>query len=127
MPPSEAAPGSHGLPAFGAQGFTAGALAEQGLLAAQGFAGAWDAHGLTGAQGFFGIGAQGFAMAQGFAAAGVAVPKIWEANWSEGPSKVMAKSQGRSEKSAPLSQCGPGSQGWKKRAKINARAMPLKR
>jgi len=147
----EAAPGAHGLEAvvahglaaFGAQGFAAGALAAQGFLVAQGltgfaahglavcgaqgFTGALAAQGLTGAQGFSAFGAQGLATAQGFAAPEEEVPKTWEANWSEGPSNVMAKSQGSREKSAPLSQFGPGSQEWKKRIKINARAMPLKR
>jgi hypothetical protein len=83
-------------------------LAAQGFLA-QGLAG-FEAHGLVGAHGFFDFGAQGFDTAQGFAAPEVAVPKICEANWSDGPSKVMAKSQGRREKSAPLNQFGPGSQ-----------------
>jgi hypothetical protein len=45
-----------------------------------------------------------------------AVAKIWEATWSEGPSKVIAKSQGRREKIAPLNQYGPGIQPKKKAA-----------
>ena len=93
--------------AFTAQGLTRA----QGLadLAAQGLAGA--AQGLDGltAQGLEGLRAQGFAMAQGFATVEVA-PKVLAANWSDGDNKPMAKSQGRSEKSAPLSQFGPGSQ-----------------
>ncbi len=91
---------AHGLAACGAQGFTGG-------LAAQG---------LAGTQGFFDFGAQGFDTAQGFAAAAEGVPKNREANWSEGPSRVMAKNHGSSEKIAPLNQCGPGSHQKKKAA-----------
>ena len=61
MPPSEAAPGAHGLEAavahglavFGAQGFVAGALAAQGLATLQGLA-FCGTHGFTAA-----LGAQG--------------------------------------------------------------------
>jgi hypothetical protein len=74
------------------------------------------AQGLTGAHGFFVLGAQGFDTAQGFAALDEEVPKICEANWSEGPSKVMAKSQGRKEKIAPFNHRGPGNQPKKKAA-----------
>jgi hypothetical protein len=98
---------AHGLAGCPAQGFVAGPLAAQGFCAAQGlaglaahglavcapqgFAGALLAQGLTGAHGFVALGAHGFDTAQGFAAAGEAVPKIREAIWSDGPSKVIAK------------------------------------
>jgi hypothetical protein len=115
-----------------AQGFGADSLAAQGFCAAQGladlaahglatcapqgFAGPLVAHGLTGAQGFFTLAAQGFDTAQGFAPADEAVPKIREAIWSDGPSKVIAKIQGRKENIAPFNQRGPGSQPKKKAA-----------
>jgi hypothetical protein len=97
--------------AVAAHGLAAETLAAQGLavFCAHGFAGAQGftaglaAHGLAGTHGFFDFGAQGFAVAA------EVFPKIWEASWSEGPSKVMAKSHGSNEKIAPLNQCGPGS------------------
>jgi len=139
MPPWEtvpaaqgfAAPVVQGLAGCAARGFDAWALAAQGFCAVQGlagfaahglavcrphgFAGALVAQGLTGAHGFFVLGAHGFA-AQGFAAPDDAVPKIREAIWSDGPSRVIAKIQGRKEKIAPFNQRGPGNQPKKKAA-----------
>ena len=123
MPDCEAALGAHGL-AVAAQGLAAEPSAAQGLLGfcalwlagVQGFTDGLAAQGLAGAHGFFDFGAQGFDTAQGFATAVEVFPKIREANWSEGPSKVMAKSHGRSEKIVPLNQCGPGSHQEKRAA-----------
>ncbi|OGQ78529.1 MAG: hypothetical protein A3F90_03860 [Deltaproteobacteria bacterium RIFCSPLOWO2_12_FULL_60_19] len=138
MPPPAAGPAAHGFfwtpqgfadwEAQGlAEGLTAHGLTAQGfeLLTAQGLAVALTAHGLLTVQGFTGFtaqgfaagaqgleafGAQGFLTAHGLAAADEPVPEILAANCSEGPSRVMAKSHGRSENSPPLSQVGPGSQ-----------------
>ena len=101
MPACEAPPAAHGF-AVAAQGLAAETLAAHGLAV-------FCAHGLADMLWVFDLGAQGFDVAQGFTAAAEVFPRIREASWSEGPSRVMAKSHGSNEKIAPLNQCGPGS------------------
>jgi len=116
MPACEAPPAAHGF-AVAAQGLAAETLAAHGLAVfcahgfagAQGFTGGLAAHGLADMLWVFDLGAQGFDVAQGFTAAAEVFPRIREASWSEGRSRVMAKSHGSNEKIAPLNQCGPGS------------------